>query len=280
MKKGTPEQGEERLKDLGCRGKGFLQLAKGIASLPFAPIAMVRGNIRKNLENVEELEKTATHELGHMLAMLFQGQRVKGVYLLRNRILRKNLGMPKGTTTEDNPAVMFAAATICGDIAGGIIKILNGRKGIDFNFDQMDENQKVNFIMNSLSGEAAESSGQNTGSVEHFCMGNAMSDASKVKSTLEASKKLNKSANEIMETFYAELVSFFSAPKMQRILNILSDELLKTDYIATFSKSLDKKILQILEKNGITKTEFEEEKERFNALIAKLKDYLNGCLSH
>jgi len=279
MEKGTPKQDGERLEDLKYRGEGVLQLAKGVARLPVAPIAMVRGNTRKNLENAERLKKTATHELGHMLAMLFQDQRVKGVYVLRNRILRESLGMPMGITTNDNPAVMFATATICGNIAGGIIKILNGKKGMDFDFDRMNENQKVNFMINLLSGEAAELPEQNTDSGEHFYTGDVTSDASKAKSTLEASKELNKPANEIMETFHAELVSFFREPQMQRILNVLKDELLKTDYLATFGKSLDKKILQILEKNGITKTEFEEEKKRFHALIKKLKDYLNGCLN-
>jgi len=279
MEKGNTKREAERREDLKFRAAGILQIAKGTASLPLAPIALVQGNTRKNLENVEKLKRIAVHEIGHMLVMLFQGQKVRGVYVLRNKILAKRLGMPRGVTTEDNPASMFAVAAICGDIADGILKTVYGRSGVDFDFDQMSEAQKANFIINALAGEAAESSEQSDGLREDFHANDLTSDLSKLKSTLESSKELKKSADEVIETFYAELVSFFREPRMQRILVVLMDELLKTDYFATFRKSLDKKVVQILEKNGITKAEFEEEKERFQTLIARFRSYLNGYLN-
>lgn len=271
-----PEGQESRISDeIRFRVGGVLKALKGVGSLLYAPIAIVRGNALNLRKSEAEARTIASHEVGHAITQLFLGQKPKGIYIIRNKELLGKLGLPSGSTSPDNPIISSLVLALSGHVSQGLMMAVYGKNGLSFDVDRTKDLAKITFLIESLAGEAAEIADKDNPDMDVELAGlknkNIASDFSKVASTLGKSKSLNSNPEGTVAIVVKELVAFFNRPIMKKIRTAITEKVLEKDLLATFGDSLENKILKILEAAGVTREEYDTEKREMETLILRLE---------
>lgn len=271
-----PEGQESRISDeIRFRVGGVLKTLKGVGSLLYAPIAIVRGNALNLRKSEAEARTIASHEVGHAITQLFLGQKPKGIYIIRNKELLGKLGLPSGSTSPDNPIISSLVLALSGHVSQGLMMAVYGKNGLSFDVDRTKDLAKITFLIESLAGEAAEIADKDNPDMDVELAGlknkNIASDFSKVASTLGKSKSLNSNPEGTVAIVVKELVAFFNRPIMKKIRTAITEKVLEKDLLATFGDSLENKILKILEAAGVTREEYDTEKREMETLILRLE---------
>lgn len=265
------------------RAMALVKLASSLGWLsvsPFIPVVDAMNSRFSQKELALEKIKISDHESAHLLLSILNNEPMVDAWLTPfGDYTTLALGLPDGTVSPEHRGhVAFSRSGI-----GRILSEIETPKSLDASKLSDESIVKYGFML--LAGEAVnvDIEGEEKGRMEISMDRRFTSsvgegtDIARVKRILKTTKYKDV-AKPAFDLLKKKIIEFLKDPGVRKIVDIFSVKLLESGHIHKKGESIVPMMMELLEKNGVSKAEFEGFQGKYDEMVKATAVEMKGLL--